>query len=284
MLRLDVNLIASICKYLPDKDVSNMSETCKFVNKCINNDNLWMNRFINKYGREVGTPDEIIKYKSLSIGSWKNYYKEICTYVSPRRYSPRGYQLNTLDLVSNRRLDLIILMVNRGHIFLRGRVKYKKNYLSYLELACRLGYLELVKYLDREGINFADNNHAAIGIAADKGYTNIVKYLLRWRGIYNEFVDPRRNLNYALIYACRNNHIDIINILLNWRGPGGEYVDVTYYNNTAYAYSCIYRREEIKEILLSWESPDGEKVYEEYNKDLVLAPSLITYSCPYSDV
>ncbi|KAJ3218571.1 hypothetical protein HDU81_000563, partial [Chytriomyces hyalinus] len=51
--------------------------------------------------------------------------------------------------------------------------------------------------------------------AASKGFTEIVKLLLGWKGANGESVDPTAQENAALIQASKHGHMDIVELLLD---------------------------------------------------------------------
>jgi len=76
---------------------------------------------------------------------------------------------------------------------------------NYLELAAKLGKLEIVKSLTR--IQLPDRDNAALKLATMNGHYEVVKYLLDNRMYSNDDL---------LLIALKNNDEILINYLLNY--------------------------------------------------------------------
>lgn len=73
----------------------------------------------------------------------------------------------------------------------------------------------------------ADDIHYSLACAASNGYSDIVAFLLAWRGPDGEWVDATANKNVAVSWAILDGHTNSTKLLLDWQGPNGERVDPT---------------------------------------------------------
>lgn len=78
-----------------------------------------------------------------------------------------------------------------------------------LALAVNFGFVNLVRKLLSWGVDPSDDENLCIRLAAEKGFLEIVKMLLK-----HPKVDPRTCANYPILYASRNGHLDVVKLLI----------------------------------------------------------------------
>lgn len=114
------------------------------------------------------------------------------------------------------REDLLKKSLNSPHF-------YDENISDPRILAVQVGNLQILKDLDKlkqsfKSIQFYDANkrgETLLMIAAQRGYKDIVEYILTDKKYpYIDNVDPRSQMT-ALMMASRNGHVDIVNMLKN---------------------------------------------------------------------
>ncbi|GFO04926.1 ankyrin repeat-containing domain [Plakobranchus ocellatus] len=137
--------------------------------------------------------------------------------------------LNSMYLAARSKKKPDYLKLETAKVLLEGW-SYKGNNLglnvtSFLEEATRYGLYKLVeilcKYEDFERYS-GITDHPALVIAAEKGWTDILKLLLSFAPV---FTKSRYSERSALFSAFKNNHIDCANILLQ----KGEFSDTYLY-------------------------------------------------------
>nr|AEX62272.1 putative ankyrin repeat protein [Moumouvirus Monve] len=155
----------------------------------------------------------LIRYqKNIYKHLFKNNYLDIIKYVdylksikSPitRNYFVFNYCNDALFKMCCRLgyIDLIKYMVDRGF-----NIKCKKN--RYVGKAAKFNHLLVVKYLVRKGCQIKNDYHYAVRIASKFGHLKILKYLVRHGGNIKAFD------NHAIKLACENNHLKVVKYLI----------------------------------------------------------------------
>nr|AEX63325.1 putative ankyrin repeat protein [Moumouvirus Monve] len=98
-------------------------------------------------------------------------------------------------------LDIIKYMVaNKFNI----RAKHNR----YIGKAAKFGHLNVVKYLVRNGCQIRNDYHYAVRAASKNGHLKILKYLVRHGGNIKAFD------NHAIKLACENNRLQVVKYLV----------------------------------------------------------------------
>lgn len=99
--------------------------------------------------------------------------------------------------------------------------------------ASQKGYLEIVKYLISKGANVNLGNFTALIWASEEGYLEIVKVLVE-NGADINYQGFMPSSGTALTRASQNGHFEIVKVLVE----AGADVNITYLNKTALEYSA----------------------------------------------
>lgn len=99
-------------------------------------------------------------------------------------------------------------------------------------------------------------------------YPKILKLLLQWRGVENEFIDCRNNQE--LWNAVYYGNLESVKILLTWRGPNGEWCDPREMDgNESVGFSYWYFNSKILKCFLDWRGPNDEYINQESISKLI---------------
>lgn len=181
---------------LNDYELYNVCLISKYFKDLLDNEIFWMNRVINRYGKYLGTSDQI--GENLYIDSWKNYYLtiklEIDTFDNPDYDQLLGYK----------RIDIS----NIYRAWEENTEKIFKNIEEY-------DLQNIINILDTELVDCSELFHFAHG--------DILKYLLERSkydprlkpdedSLYQNFDMMRDEDNVYLFMEYGINPIGIINI------------------------------------------------------------------------
>ncbi|AVL95252.1 ankyrin repeat protein [Moumouvirus australiensis] len=98
-------------------------------------------------------------------------------------------------------LDIIKYMVaNKFNI----RAKHNR----YIGKAAKFGHINVVKYLVRNGCQIKNDYHYAVRISSKNGHLKILKYLVKNGGNIKAFD------NHSIKLACENNHLSVVKYLI----------------------------------------------------------------------
>lgn len=82
------------------------------------------------------------------------------------------------------------------------------NYSTPIEIVSEFGYIDIVKWLYKNGADPTIDNNWPIRIASGNGHLSVVKYL------YKCGADPCAFNNQAIKYASRNGHFEVVKYLV----------------------------------------------------------------------
>jgi ankyrin repeat protein len=154
---------------------------------------------------------------------WKKLYislKDITT-TDPELYS---------KLTSLSKTDAIKVMIE---IEIKPTIHDGNN---AIQNAARLGSMEIIEILVKNGVDAAANNNSAIINASAKGYYNVVKFLLTIKK-----VDPSAQNNISFWNAVENGYIELVDLFLQdgrinsgTKSPNGLYaIEIASYKGYA---------------------------------------------------
>jgi hypothetical protein len=100
-----------------------------------------------------------------------------------------------------------------------------------------------------------DKLRSLLGVVdcAESGWLRAVRFAMQTKPSVNDMHD-------SLACAASNGHSDIVAFLLAWRGPAGEWIDATANRNAAVSWAILDGRTETTKLLLDWQGPNGERV------------------------
>ena len=78
---------------------------------------------------------------------------------------------------------------------------------DYLNIACSLGHIKIVKYFVSLGADIHNYYNRAIKLACQYGHLEVVKYL------YESGANFRAGNNYAIVMASKNDHYEVVKYL-----------------------------------------------------------------------
>ena len=119
-----------------------------------------------------------------------------------------------------------------------------------------------------DDIDVSANNNYAIRYAAENGYADIVKLLLK-----DKRVDPAAGYNYAIRYAAANDHYDVVKLLLKDKrvDPSAQYNEIIKKllrrgaSKDIKLIELVFSDERVKLLLPPEYREDIEKLLDEYD-------------------
>ena len=184
---LPKDLIIKIGVKLDLSGIFELSMTDKKLNKLIQENIFWMNKFYFDY-----------KYYPENIKSWSELYKYV-TNIDPDDLLWEGVEKNNLNYV-------IIGLIRGANISKRTK-RNSQSSMSVLDKACRIGNLEIVKYLVEQGADITGNKGEPIRNSILSMHVEITKYLLK-RGAFIY------NINSALKWAIKEGGLEMVKCLV----------------------------------------------------------------------
>lgn len=117
------------------------------------------------------------------------------------------------------------------------------------------------KLLNENKVDPRANSNQALWDAVYNHNTEIVKLLLEWRGLKEEWMDIR--IQDPRDYILKNAHrlpVEIVDLLFKWRGPNGEWIDPRDKDNTMLMRAIEFNLPHHVKLLLDWKGPNGEYI------------------------
>ncbi|AQN68705.1 ankyrin repeat protein [Saudi moumouvirus] len=213
----------------------------------------------------------LIRYqKNIYKHLFKNNYLDIIKYVdylksikSPitRNYFVFNYCHDRLFKMCCKLgyIDLVKYMVNRGF-----NIKSEKN--RYVGKAAKFNHLSVVKYLVRKGCQIKNDYHYAVRAASKNGHLKILKYLVRHGGNIKAFD------NHAIKLACENNHLKVVKYLIK------KGADIHADNDYCLKYTSLYDNKFFIKIFLKFK-PNVENMSRMFEKALLTNNNILIDYC-----
>lgn len=124
---------------------------------------------------------------------------------------------------------------------------------------CLFGYLPLVKQGVESGIDPSIEGNIGIKLSSEKGYIDVVKYLLTFKK-----VDPTVSNYEPIVKSAKNNHGETLEILLNTSKV--DY-DISEYNYYLINYCALNKKYKSLKVLLNYVKKWTPTLIK-YNKEL----------------
>lgn len=178
----DTDLI--ILNQLNDKDLLNFCRVSKYARKLCQNEDLWRNRFVSKYGF----------YKITR--TWKNFYLSILIYLNSNKEMLEGLReidVGFFNAIQKGDKEAINFFISIG----------AQNWNLGLEAAASVNDLEMANFFLDKG---ADELDSALKFAAEGNHLDMIKLL----------ADKGADVNDALFDAVRNDCLNLIKIYLEY--------------------------------------------------------------------
>ncbi|AFX93226.1 putative ankyrin repeat protein [Megavirus courdo11] len=214
----------------------------------------------------------VIRYqKNITKYLFKHNYLDIIRYIdylklkkSPiiKNYWIFNYCRNELFKICCKlgNLDIIkYMIVNKFNI----RVKHNR----YIGKAAKFGHTNVVKYLIKNGCQIKNDYHYAVRIASKFGHLKILKYLIKHGGNIKAFD------NHAIKLACENNHLEVVKYLV--KKGANIYVDNNYCITSTILKNChdvfkyLVEIINLNKINNIWFDVTGNMMYFNYDDDII---------------
>ncbi|AAV51020.1 putative ankyrin repeat protein [Acanthamoeba castellanii mimivirus] len=102
----------------------------------------------------------------------------------------------------------------------------KPHLVNILFWASNHGFLNIIKYVHKYGIDLRTNNDYALRLACKGGHNNVVKFFIR------NGLDPKASNDFAICWAAEFGHYETVKILIKYN------LDITTCSNYALRYAC----------------------------------------------
>jgi len=182
----------AVIKYLHSKGVKFTEDE---FSECVEMGNLEAVKFLANQGINIKANNDVAIYYSISKGTI-----DVFDYLISRGLTVDDHYDDMME-ISIKKGYLNVLK----HISRYGDIKkYGNNYTS---LAISNNNLEILKYLEHQGVDIYANGNYAIREAAGTNNLEILKYLMKKEATIE-------NINFAIQNAAKKGHLEIVKFLI----------------------------------------------------------------------